>query len=208
MKVFLIISSFCCTLLVAQKPITLTSPDGMISFTFRIQQSIPQYTLSYKRIPLIGYSNLRLLFDFGELKNIKMLKPIFRDTTEEYDLVHGKASNVNTQYKEMTIPLEESSGLKRRIHLIVKAFDDGLAFRYAFPKQANWAEYKLMDPKNFEMITVEKNGIDYSRIMTQSIKLRFDKPGAYTILPGSIKIMGKREEKIVNSEPIKISINP
>ena len=153
MKLIVFIFCICTHQVSAQKSIGLSSPDGNLTFTFKIHQSTPQYSVSFKGKSLIDYASLRLIFDFGELKNIKLNKPIYRDTTEEYDLVHGKASHIKTRYKEITLPLEESNGLKRKINLVIRAFNDGLAFRYVFPGQANWSQYNLIDESSSFKLT-------------------------------------------------------
>jgi alpha-glucosidase len=120
----------------AQKNIRVASPDGNIVFTFRLDNKIPQYAVIYMGKPIIDYSNLSLVFDDGRFEsNLKLNKPVYTDTTEEYDLIVGKTSRVHTHYKAVIIPLEETITPFRKIDLEVKVFDDGLGFRYNFPQQ-------------------------------------------------------------------------
>ncbi|MGO8056468.1 glycoside hydrolase family 97 N-terminal domain-containing protein, partial [Rhizobium leguminosarum] len=72
----------------------------------------------------------------GFQKALKWEKPVYRDTTENYTLLTGKASVVNHRYKEMIVSLSEKNKPFRKFGMVVRVFNDGLAFRYLFPKQA------------------------------------------------------------------------
>ena len=130
----------------AQKPVQVASPDGGIVFTFQLSKTAPEYAVAYKGKPVIDFSPLSLSFENGLFKdNLRLGRPTFRDTTEDYELVVGKAKKVHTRYKEVILPLEESITPFRKINIRVRVFDDGLAFRYEFPVQQNQAAITLLD---------------------------------------------------------------
>jgi len=132
----------------AQKSVSLTSPDGRLTFSFRINDVSPSYRVTFKKQLLIKESALTMDFENGVFgANLKMNKPVFRTGNETYELVVGKAKTVHSHYKEVTIPLEEKNAPKRKVNLIVRAFDDGIAFRYEFPSQPNWDSYVMYDEK-------------------------------------------------------------
>ena len=72
-----------------------------------------------------------------------MLSAKISATDETYALPVGKNSRVRNRYHQALIALQETAGAHRRVNLVVRAFDDGLAFRYEFPTQKNWAAYTL-----------------------------------------------------------------
>lgn len=114
-----------------QKAIQLESPGKALKFEFNLNEA-PAYSISFKDKQLIKDSPLKLHFkDEGEFKNLKSGEPTFRSGTEEYGLIVGKTSKVKHSFNELVIPL---SGDKRTVNLVVRAFDDGIAFRYEFPK--------------------------------------------------------------------------
>ena len=131
----------------AQKDILLKSPDGNIVFDFKLTKEAPIYQVRYKGKTLIADSKLSLSFkgtnNFGA--NLKMSRPIFNTVDETYNLVIGKTETVNNHYRQVTISLIESIEANRKINLVVRAFNDGLAFRYEFPEQQNWSSYTLTD---------------------------------------------------------------
>ncbi|MCQ5353209.1 glycoside hydrolase family 97 N-terminal domain-containing protein, partial [Bacteroides uniformis] len=48
---------------------------------------------------------------------------------------------------EMIVPLVEKNGKERTVNLAVRAFNDGIAFRYEFPKQKAWNSYVMYDER-------------------------------------------------------------
>ena len=47
----------------------------------------------------------------------------------------------------MIVPLQEKEAPGRLINLVVRAFNDGVAFRYEFPEQEGWNSYVMYDEK-------------------------------------------------------------
>ncbi|MEO6221590.1 MAG: glycoside hydrolase family 97 protein [Ginsengibacter sp.] len=130
----------------SQRDINLLSPDGSIHFSFRQSGKSMMYKVSYKGRPVIDYSTINLQFDDNiSFVNLRIGRAVFRDTTENYELVVGKTKYVNAHFKEVTIPLEGMVSPYKKINFVVRAFDDGIAFRYEFPKQKNWLAYTLLD---------------------------------------------------------------
>ncbi|MES1218855.1 MAG: glycoside hydrolase family 97 N-terminal domain-containing protein, partial [Bacteroidota bacterium] len=130
----------------AQKAITLFSPNKQINFVFKPERGQLFYDVVFKNKKIIDHSPLSLEFGngfFGDDINVE--KPVFRDTTGNYELITGKAKNVSSHYREVVIPLKEKKGLLRKVNLVARVFDDGLAFRYEFPAQSSWQSYTLLD---------------------------------------------------------------
>src|SRR4051794_27734721 len=113
----------------AQNNITLTSPDKNLHFNFKLIHAKPFYSIAFKGNTLVDYSSLSLIFENDSFtQNIHISKPLYRDTTEDYDLIIGKTSHVHTHYTEVSIPMYNAS--QKHINFVVRVFDDGIAFRY------------------------------------------------------------------------------
>lgn len=111
----------------------LTSPNGKIAVTLGINKNGASYQISYEKKAVILNSKLQLTVDGKTFfKNTKLLKPILKDTTEEYDLLIGRASHVTTHYKEVIIPIQQKDAPHTKVNLVFRAFDEGIAFRYEF----------------------------------------------------------------------------
>jgi alpha-glucosidase len=124
---------------------SLSSPDGRIRFDFRLNNGVATYSVFYKGVRLIDPSPLGLSFlRRGELgKNLVLHQPIIRKGEDDYSLLVGKTKFVHDQYREIELPLEENSGTHRRINILVRIFNDGLAFRYVLPQQKGWENCRL-----------------------------------------------------------------
>lgn len=130
----------------SQENIRVGSPDGNIIFSCKLVNSAPVYSVAYKGNILIDASALSLEFDDGKFADhIKIRKPLLRDATEDYTLPFGKTSKVHTQYREGVLTLEETVQPFRKVDLIVRVFNDGMAIRYHFPQQAKRSTFTLLD---------------------------------------------------------------
>jgi alpha-glucosidase len=144
MKIFLLaiifVVSFQCSF--AQKNISLSSPDEKLYFSLDLKDGEIAYQIVFKKNILIKESPISFEFDNGNFeKNLKLNKATFSQVDEKYKLIIGKTSTVHSVYKQVIIPIEETAKPNRKINLIVRAFNDGIAFRYEFPKQENWTSY-------------------------------------------------------------------
>lgn len=130
-----------------QKMLVLKSPNAALVFQFTHTQTAPLYSISYKNKILVEQSELG--FDFKATgrfgTNLKVSKAKFSKGVEAYELPIGKTRQVNMPYQQVVIPLVENLPKGRIINLIVRAFNDGIVFRYEFPKQDNWASYEMLN---------------------------------------------------------------
>ena len=135
--------------LLAQQTVQLASPDGKAQFQFHLTPSTSTYRISFKGQPVIEASELQLVFkdaSFG--KNLKIKKIRYRKNDETYPLAVGKTSLARNHYREAAIELVRTEAPVWRVILRVRAYDDGVAFRYEFPKQKGRTAYELMDEQS------------------------------------------------------------
>lgn len=117
---------------------TLTSPDKHLSLKFELKEGgVPSYTLSYKKKPVIKSSKLGL-----ELNNAHSMIAGFTLINEErnsvdssWDPVWGEQKTIRNHYNELLITLAQEAQQGRYIRIRFRLFNDGLGFRYEFPKQ-------------------------------------------------------------------------
>ena len=132
--------------LFARKSVQLTSPNGKLKFSLTLEREHPVYDIQYQKQALVQNSPLSLVFDNGAFgEGLKMNKPVFSTKEETYELIVGKSKTVQRVSKEVVIPLVETTAPFRKINLVVRAFNDGIAFRYEFPEQPNWKSYVMYD---------------------------------------------------------------
>ncbi len=135
----------------SQKKIRLQSPDASVEYIFHLKNHRPEYDVVYKGKSLIKNSGLGWsFFEKGSFRNnLKVLPVSFSEGVEKYELPLGKTSLVNAPFKQVIIPLEEMTTNGRKLNIIVRAFNDGVAFRYVVPEQ-NSLEAFLLTEENTE----------------------------------------------------------
>ncbi len=145
-------------IIIAQKNVQLVSPDGNIVFSFKLVNQSAFYSISYKKKQVIQSSPLSLKFNDADFSNnLKIVDPILREGDEKYDLVVGKAKYVNEHFTEALIPLQQTAMHNRKIILAIRAFNDGIAFRYEFPNEQDGHSLVVTDENstfNFDAGTI------------------------------------------------------
>jgi len=79
-----------------------------------------------------------------EFKNIppmntgfEILRAKKQSDSESYELPWGEQRYVESDYNQLKIDLREKENLERKFSIIFRIFNDGIGFRYDFPKQKN-----------------------------------------------------------------------
>ena len=133
-----------------QQSASVKSPDGHIVFSFTLTKEMPVYQVSYLGETVVNSSELSLEFkETGRFaSNLSMSKPKVVSVDNRYELLIGKTKNVHHPYRQLIIPLQEKAGAGRKINIVVRAFNDGVAFRYEFPEQEKWSSYTLTEERS------------------------------------------------------------
>jgi len=138
----------CFTSVTAQKSISVMSPDKQIKFSLQVGSEEMTYEVDYKKQPIVSKSQLGFDFDNGAFgSDLKVGKVCRRKIDETYELVVGKVRIARNYCNEIIVPLTEKSVLGRTINLVVRVFNDGVAFRYDFPEQESWNSCVIYDEK-------------------------------------------------------------
>jgi hypothetical protein len=127
----------------------LTSPNKQLALTFSLQAGgVPTYSLTYKGRPVIKPSHLGL-----ELKEGPSLTNGFavtgtktRTFDETWTPVWGETKTIRNHYNELTVTLTQAA-TKRVMLVHFRVFDDGLGFRYDFPKQPELAYFVVKEER-------------------------------------------------------------
>lgn len=126
---------------------TVTSPDGRFALSFDLDgngQPVYSLNLEGKEIVRPGKLGFRLR-GTDDLASGFTLAGV--DTTsfdQTWKPVWGEESEIRNNYKEMLVRLEQpASG--RRMNIRFCVFDDGMGFRYEFPRQKALAHFEIAD---------------------------------------------------------------
>jgi hypothetical protein len=115
----------------------IKSPDNQLTLQFALQNGgVPTYRLTYKGRDVIKPSKLGL-----ELKNAPALLTGFtvadtkqRSFDETWQPVWGEVKTIRNHYNELAVTLTQAE-TQRSIRVRFRLYDDGLGFRYEFPRQ-------------------------------------------------------------------------
>jgi len=135
------------------EPLTLSSPDGNIVVTLELKVKSqpylpgerPYYRVSYKGVPILADSPLGLDF-LGA-------RPMDRDfeiIRTHRDSVHGFWENhfgsrrdIHNRYEEMVVSLRERRAPYRRVDLVFRAYNEGVALRYFLPRESALEKFTI-----------------------------------------------------------------
>jgi glucan 1,4-alpha-glucosidase len=126
-----------------QEVYIVSSPDTNIRVEFSLRDnSRPSYEVFQKDKRVIGTSFLSFdLEDAPSLNSGFMVVNTERAAVNEtWPMPWGEQLEVVNNYNELKVDLSETSGLKRKMSISFRVFDDGMGFRYEFPEQENLSE--------------------------------------------------------------------
>lgn len=116
---------------------SLASPDARLSIHFdATADGAPTYRVAFAGRPVVADSPLGLTFADGGAFGPAEIVDIKRSSRDEtYELPLGKTRRARDHFNEATVSLRERAGARRSLHVIFRAYDDGVAFRYRIPEQ-------------------------------------------------------------------------
>ena len=116
---------------------SVQSPSKQITLAFDFaEKGKPTYSVTYKNKPIILQSYLGITLKNGAdlASHFKLEESTTATINETWQPVLGEQSNIVNHYNELTIALTQM-GTARKMNIIFRVFDEGVAFRYDFPLQ-------------------------------------------------------------------------
>lgn len=117
---------------------TIHSPNGKLSLTFELTSNgEPTYNLLFANKPVIQTSKLGIeIKDTPAFMNgFSIVKIDSSLVDNSWNPVWGEVKTIRNHYRELAVTLQQSAANNRQLVLRFRLFDDGLGFRYEFPKQ-------------------------------------------------------------------------
>ena len=136
---------------------SLQSPSKEITLNFKLENGKPSYSVSFKSKPVIFSSLLGIyLKDQTDLASGFTVENTKSSAfNESWKPVLGEQSSITNHYNELAVSLVQANG--RKIKIIFKAYDEGVAFRYEFPKQKDLNYFIISDEKTEFNLTGNHN---------------------------------------------------
>ncbi len=149
-----------CTVKHSETTWELNSPDGSLTIKVELKDSALFYNVvknsNSQAIPVLDRSPLGITRkdqDFtGSLKYVKKSEVSFIDET--YTMSVGKQTELRNNANELVLTFENMSG--SMLDLILRAYDDGVAFRYRFPERSENIVWITGESSGFKLDTTGK----------------------------------------------------
>jgi alpha-glucosidase len=142
----------------ASEPVSVSSPDGRIKVSLAVKEKLDPYPAGTRLYYSVSADGKEILLDSPFGIDFKDMPPIARDlairdqsrrsASESWKTVCGKSSLVQDRYNELRLTLEETREPGRRIEFIVRAYDDGIGFRYYLPSQPALSSFLLTSERS------------------------------------------------------------
>ncbi|HMX88491.1 MAG: glycoside hydrolase family 97 protein [Saprospiraceae bacterium] len=126
----------------------LNSPDNNFQLTVSLNdQGIPFYSLRYKEQDILkaGRLGLKLSKEPSLDKGFEMVSNNKNSKKENWTPVWGEEKSIQNQYNELEWKLRRSGDQPIEMIIRFRLFNDGLGFRYEFPRQHSLAYFDVMD---------------------------------------------------------------
>ncbi|RTY82442.1 glycoside hydrolase family 97 protein [Flavobacterium sp. LS1P28] len=126
---------------------TVQSPSGTIALNFKLAgNGQPAYSVNYKNKAVVLESLLGIkLKEKPDLDtNFEILTSKTSSFSESWKPVLGEQTSIQNQYNELNVSLINKE-TKVKINIIFRVFDEGVAFRYDFPRQAELNYFIISD---------------------------------------------------------------
>ena len=160
--------------IVSGTEITVKSPDGNIAFNFyqkadENNKRTMYYKVTYKGEPVILESALDIRLDnhlFEQAlalkvprherwcENLKVVNIVSERTDTSWTTVDGERAQVKDNYNQTTIETEKDDYPKYKLNLEIRAYNEGVAFRYYFPENPTGVYYHITS-ENDEFVLPE-----------------------------------------------------
>lgn len=160
------------------------SPDGKLVFSFSLDEAGQMfYAVQYGEKEIIQLSGLGV----DGWNNSFILSAVDSiEVDSEWKPVYGERSMVKDHYKQIIIHLLQNNNPRTEMQLQVRAYNEGIAFRYAFPEHPDGGRY-INIRKEFTEFTLPEETKAWFTPRAQS---------RYTLLPLS-KWPGECERPLV-----------
>ena len=140
----------------AQTKTIVNSPSKNIQLEFWLsEQGTPMYSITYKNKPVLLPSSMG--FEIKQTIN-NLALPSLKDnlvisassqtsSDTKWKPVWGDVAEIRDNYNQLIVNLSQKGDKPIQFNIIFKVFDDGVGFRYEFPRQKNLNHFIVSDEK-------------------------------------------------------------
>ncbi len=138
---------------VGTRPMAVSSPDGSLTISIALAAK-PQpylagerlyYRVTYKGAPVLADSPLGLDLAGADAldHDFEVVGSEKRSNDSTWENAFGAKRTVPDKYSELVVSLREKNAPNRKMDVVLRAYDEGVAFRYVLPKQEAIGEFTI-----------------------------------------------------------------
>ncbi|HTL04133.1 MAG TPA: glycoside hydrolase family 97 protein [Gemmatimonadales bacterium] len=127
--------------------VRVASPDGRSQVTVELREGRLTYSLTRDGRPLLLPSLLGFEFRGAPplRDGLRLTDSTRRSHDEWWTQPWGEVARVHEQYNELAVGVSETAAPGRRFMLRIRAFDDGIGFRYELPEQPGLGDFAITE---------------------------------------------------------------
>ncbi|MGD8781922.1 MAG: glycoside hydrolase family 97 catalytic domain-containing protein [Ignavibacteria bacterium] len=182
-NVVLFFASFISTQAEDLSSLKLESPDGKLVFNFTIEDAGEEkacmfYNVVYLNKPVVMKSRLGINSSFKERyvdtwnNNIKVIQTSRINHNEIWEPVYGERDEIKNIYNQLSINVESGNKFAKGIlQIIIRAYNEGIAFRYYFFRGHNGGGHLHIASELTEFVMPENTKVYYSEYAQSDYRL-------------------------------------
>src|SRR5215469_883888 len=192
----------------ATAPLSISSPDGNLTVFVEVKSN-PQpylqgerlyYRIAYQGAPILRDSPMGLDFAGAPAfdHDLQVTGSNRGSHDETWQDLFGARRVVPDYYNQLTVSLKEGGALHRRMDVIFRAYNEGIAFRYSLPRQEPLAKFILSSENTgFYLARGETAFASTSNRFVNGYETQFFpvdlnliKPNSMAVLPMLVRLSG------------------
>ena len=190
------------------REVAVSSPDGKFYFYLYEKNGSIWFTVNYQNTPIILESLLGIEGNNNWKDEVSIGKTVESTVDVTWKPVYGERSTVRDHYNQSEIEIIKGNNQNLNIKLIVRAYNEGIAFRYFFHRNENIqitkenTQYSL--PKGTKAYFTPTAQAEYSLLPLKNWQGESERP-LLLILPQGLYLL-LTEAEMVNYSRTKFSL--
>jgi len=128
------------------KPITIVSPDNSIVVTCEVENAV--YYITYRNQKVLDRSSIGIVRDDDDFsQHLTLIRVTPPQVVEDRYTVIGKKREISYTATQRVIETKTASG--KRMNIIFRVSNDGVAFQYEFPEQSKEVRHITREATTF-----------------------------------------------------------
>ncbi len=125
----------------------IKSPDQRVQMSITSDASGLRYQVSLDDQTIITDSPLGLIIDNKQLGNaeLQLLSKKQKAVKDKFDLIAGRSKKIDDHYQSLVLQFSNKNQPNLNFNLLVRVYDQGVAFRYQLPVQENFSAFTIQN---------------------------------------------------------------